>query len=904
MIRREHFYLAYAVLCLAGCANAASSSTPQMPFSFVENRGQAAPDVRYIGNGPQFKAWFLDGAVTLQQGQATTRMRFEGGASHPHTGTSDPIGATANYFRGGDRSSWKTGLPMFRTIRYHGVWPGIEVRFKAENSQAKAEYVVAPGASPGQIRLRFDGDPKIQSDGSLVVTGDSGEFREDKPFIFQEAAAGRTEVQGAFWKYPDGSIGFTVAEYDHSKPLVIDPPILFSGYFGGSSQSNITSVAVNSAYNIIVAGWTISTDLPTSGGPYASAAGGVDAFVAGFSPAGGSLLFCTYLGGSGDDRAFGLAVDASNNSYITGWTSSANFPVFSPYQAKLKGARDAFVTKLNPTGSALIYSTYLGGAGVDTGNAISLDATNAAVVVGDTTSTNLPVTVATFQTRLSGGQDVFIAKLTPSGAALSFLTYFGGAATDHATAVKLDSTGAICFGGSTYSANLPLVHAAQSRSGGGQDAFVAKLVPGGTSLIFSTYLGGSGGSPGAPEQLNGLALSTNDYIFVAGVTSSPDFPISSVALQKTYGGGLTDGFMARYDSLGNQSRSTFFGGSLDDSINAIIVDFNGYIHFTGYTTSNDIPTQNPVQNANAGAMDTFVAKGNFSRLVYSTYLGGSGNDSANAIALDSLSNVVVAGSTSSGNFPVVGNLGATGGVISSFITKLTTNFNIAVAAGNSFYFDVWHTSGYNGTLNTSTFGNTGDIPVSGDWDGTGRKRIGVFRNGTWLLDINGNGVLDAADRTVSFGQAGDIPVVGDWNGTGRIKLGLYRQGTFILDLSGHLSGSATGLNDLTFAFGLTGDLPVALDWNRSGTTKVGVFRNGTWLVDYSGTQSPTKSYTYGVSGDVPVTGDWDGSGLAKIGVYRHGIWILDYDGDNSIAGTGQYELYFGFGGASYTPLVY
>jgi hypothetical protein len=308
-------------------------------------------------------------------------------------------------------------------------------------------------------------------------------------------------------------------------------------------------------------------------------------------------------------------------------------------------------------------------------------------------------------------------------------------------------------------------------------------------------------------------------------------------------------------------------------------------------------------------MDAFVTKTKFTALIYSTYLGGSGNDSANAIALDSLTSVVVAGSSGSPELPMVGNLGSwQGGALSSFVTKIAPAFKATLVAQPLYLYDLWHDTGYSGpTLNlaTSTFGIAGDLPIAGDWDGSGVKRIGVFRNGTWLLDINGNGVFDTGDKTVMFGQVGDIPVVGDWNGTGKIKLGLYRQGTFILDLSGHLSGIATGLSDASFPFGLSSDIPVVSDWNQSGTSKVGVFRNGQWLVDYNGDRvfnGLDQTYTFGQTGDLPIVGDWDGSGLPKIGVYRQGLWILDYQGRNQIVSL-AFNLTFALGGIGYTPLI-
>jgi hypothetical protein len=786
------------------------------------------------------------------------------------------------------------------------------VRFKAEAERVKAEYLVAAGASPDAIRLRFDGDAGIRRSGMLIVRNESGEFQEEKPFLFQEGSEGRVEVSGGFRLLGEGVVGFRVGAYDRARELVIDPSLVFSGYFGGASQTTITGVTVNSYYNTIVAGYTVGSDLPASGGYQPQYKGGVDAFVAGFNPSGG-LIFCTYLGGSGDDRAFGIAVDSSNNTYITGWTQSANFPTVNPAQSKIKGTRDAFVAKLNPAGSQLLYSTYLGGTGMDQANAIAIDASGNAVVVGDTTSTNLPVTSGAFQTALKGGQDVFVAKLGPNGNQIVWLTYFGGSTTDHAAAVRFDGSWDVVFAGSTWSTDIPVASAFQASNAGGQDGFGAALNPTGTGLIFSTYIGGSGGSPGAPEQVNAIAFGPGGNVMFAGVTSSTNFPVTSGVLQSTFGGGNTDGFLISLNPTNHGiTKSTYLGGSGDDAITALAADSCCWLYAAGSTSSTDFPTQNPVQASNGGALDAFVTKLSFSKVLFSTFLGGSGSDSATSLAIDSLFNIVIAGSTGSSNLPVSGSLGSLlQSSLSSFIAKLSSNYTLGVAATPTFLIDTSHNTGYNGpnvTLTSASYGISGDIPIAGDWSHTGKKQIGVFRNGTWILDTNGNGVLDASDKYVSFGQTGDVPVVGDWTGDGTLKLGLFRQGTFILDLSGHLSGTPTGLSDLSFPFGQSGDIPVVADWNGSGVSKVGVFRSGQWLVDYNGDHvfnALDKTYNYGQAGDVPVVGDWSGTGIAnQIGIYRRGLWILNTDGADQIFLSGQYETYLGFGGVNYSPLVF
>ncbi len=910
MISTKRFFL---ILCLVPICNAgpgAGSASPKMPFAFVENRGQAAPEVRYTGSGPDFKAWFEDRAVILQQGQTAVRITFTGhvNMAAPTIQPGSNTGAKANYLRGNDPAHWQTSLPLYSELTYSGIWPGVVLTYKAEDTRVKAEYVVAPGAAVGEIRLHFDGDVLIEPDGSLRAQGATGDFVEDRPVLYQTIDGLQRPVDGRFQKFEDGSIGFEVSRYDHTQPLVIDPAILASGYFGGGNQESITAVGIDLYNDLVIAGWTASTDLPTNGVRLKNG-GGVDAFVASFTPNGAALAWCTYLGGSSDDRAFALAIDPSRNIYVTGWTSSTNFPVVSALQTRLSGTRDAFVAKLDPTGHTLIYSTYLGGTGLDSGNAIALDANNDAVIAGDTTSSNLPVTAGAFQSRIAGAQDVFVAKLSPAGSSLIFMTYLGGSGIDHGSSVGVDGSGNVFAGGSTYSVNFPTKLPYQPRTGGGQDGFISKLSPTGTTMLFSTYLGGSGGSAGLPEEVNSLAVDLLGNVIVGGTTPSANFPVTAGAMQTVFGG-ETDGFISRFSGTGGLLDSTFLGGALMDGVNAIALDYHGDVYATGYAVSQDFPVMNAFQTTNLGLCgNAFVVKLNpvLSSMVFGTYLGGSGSDSGNTIAVDVQTAITVAGQTSSQNFPVVADpLSAMPSALTTFITKIRPNFTIGIDAGSVIVTDPWHISW---DTTTTIYGNPTDLPIVGDWDGTGWKRMGVFRSGTWYLDMNGDGYIDAGDKTVVFGQAGDIPVVGDWRGVGRIALGLYRQGSFILDESGHLTGVPTGLNDVTYTgFGLSTDVPVAADWNGSGTTKVGVFRNGNWLVDFNGDgvfNGSDRTYTYGQAGDIPVIGDWDSSGHPnKIGVYRGGLWILDYDGDNVWTVPVLNEMVLGFGSYGFLPLIF
>jgi len=268
--------------------------------------------------------------------------------------------------------------------------------------------------------------------------------------------------------------------------------------------------------------------------------------------------------------------------------------------------------------------------------------------------------------------------------------------------------------------------------------------------------------------------------------------------------------------------------------------------------------------------------------------------------------VIVGGLTQSSDFPLQNAAQSySNGPSSGFATRVVPGWYPITFSNGYWYMDLWHDAGTDGsawTLTTTCFGQTGDLPVIGDWTRSGSTAIGVFRNGLWILDSNRNGRIDAADRQFTFGMAGDIPIVGDWDGTGTIKAGLFRRGIFILDLSGHLSGVATGKSDVSFYFGVSTDIPVVGDWGSTGVSKIGVFRAGTWYLDVNNSHvwdSGDQSFGYGLSGDVPVVGDWDGSGTPKVGVSRGGNWMLNITGDRQYRPGIDTQFYYGSSGLSY-----
>ncbi|MDP8990936.1 MAG: SBBP repeat-containing protein, partial [Acidobacteriota bacterium] len=445
--------------------------------------------------------------------------------------------------------------------------------------------------------------------------------------------------------------------------------ISYATYMGGTGLGAVTGVAIDSAGDLYAAGWTEALNFPIVLAAQAANAGSVDAFIVKLNPTGTALLYATYIGGSGDDRAAAIAVDASGQAYVTGATASPNFPLLLPLRTTLGGSKTAFVLKLSATGNQLLYSTYLGGTNYDLGTAIAVDAAGSAYVAGDTLSTNFPV-LGGIQAVSGGGTDVFVSKLTAAGA-LSYSTYLGGAANEHAGGIAVDASGAAYVAGGTTSTNFPVSGAIQATNHGAQDAFVTKLSASGGALAYSTYLGGTGAI--GSEQANGIAVDASGSAYVAGVTNSVDFPVTAGVLQSQFRG-VSDAFVAKFNPTGSALvYGTYLGGSDLDWGSAIGIDGNGNAYVAGYTSSGDFPQSNPVQPAFGGLYDAFVSRLNATgnALGFSTWFGGSGSDIANAVAVDPSGNMYLGGQTNSVNLPLVGAIQSanTGGSV-GWLTRI------------------------------------------------------------------------------------------------------------------------------------------------------------------------------------------------------------------------------------------
>jgi hypothetical protein len=871
-------------------------ATPVLFYAETASNGSAM-----LGHSQGMNVRFTADGVDYSTPKATARMRFIGGNRTAPEGVTE--GGHLNVAGGAEPHQWLQGAVLYQDVKYPNIYKGIDLVYRGSSPSIKSEYLVEPAADPSKIRFYFESTDRVSvSGGALIVHTHGTEFRESPPEAYQQSRRGKEPVRASYHVFDDGTVGFSLGAYDATRPLVIDPQVSFSTFWGGSQSDALTGVAVGPDGSTYVCGWTDSADVLTSSAFQPAKRGSTDAFVMKLD-VNNAIVYATYVGGLGQERANAIAVDSAGNAYITGWTTSTNFPLVSALQRQLIGSRNAFVTKLSAVGLP-VFSTYLGGHGADSGNAIQVDQSAGVYIAGQTTSTDFPIVNAK-QPRFGGIEDAFVAKLASSGTALTYSTYLGGSGSDQAFGLAV-MNGEAYVTGATDSLNFPTTNAFRNSNQGGQDAFVAKLDSAGTVLIYSTYLGGSSGATTLPEIGFGVAVNGNGEAIVVGTTPSNDFPLVA-PIRPVITGSNNDAFVTKLNAAGNQLLfSTYLGGSGFDSAKAVIVDSSGTIYVAGETTSRDMQVVSPVQTANAGLYNAFVASltADGQALRFSSYLGGSASDSAAAIALAGSSNLVLVGSTTSWNFPLNNPLqtfnGSNyGGFVAAFLGVVPPPRLGVFSAGH------WILSVNNGE--NFWFGIPGDVPVVGDWDGSGHLKIGVYRSGHWFLDYNGSRAWEGfgPDRDAWFGMPGDIPVVGDWDGTGRLRIGVYRNGRWFLDMNGNLGWDGFGV-DRDAWFGLPGDIPVVGDWDGTGRMRIGVYRNGQWFLDMNGNlgwdgYGLDRDAWFGMPGDIPVVGDWDGTGRIRIGVYRNGQWFLDMNGNFQWDGDGIDRIY-SFGSGNDTPI--
>ena len=778
---------AKAIHCLAGIslvlvtsANAATDhktlAMGNRPLSFESNIGQYDGAAQFVSRGP---AYYLslsptEVLVTVRKveksdGEESTLPRqiishtstihyrtlrvelLDANPSATLSGVGE-ISSIANYFIGSNASKWRTGVPAFDRVRVADVYPGINLIHYGNQNHLEYDFEVAPDADPSAIAMRFTGADKIAVDstGELVLTLGGEEIRQPKPVIFQTINGERKLIAGSYVLTNANTVTFALGDYDHSLALVIDPIVSYIVLEGGESDETLWAVATDAQGNIFAAGETTSVSIlgastiafqTNLAGAYAGHGDVLLQKMANLPTTNYQVTYSTYLGGSFDDTAFGLAVDAEGNAYVAGYTGSANFPTRNPVQTNIAGTitpgigrppLDGFVAKVGPRGTNLIFSTFFGGSKDDAALSIALDSNTNICVVGFTLSTNFPVVNILLSTNtvgtnvvittnsLAGFEDAFAFKLSAAGTNVIYSRYLGGAGRDYATSVVTDSNDQSIVVGYTSSSLFPTttnaVQALFNRTTNSTfafDAFVTALSSTNATINYSTYLGGAG-----DDFAFNSTRDNSGAICIVGSSSSTDFPRTSTNLYSSMitNALLSDAFAVKLNpSLTNLDYSVTFGGTGKDEAWDIAVDSAGRAHIVGVTLSANFPPTNVfglLRATNSGASDAFIAELNSTgtALNYSAYIGGVANDAAYGVAVDAGGNTYVTGVAEGSTFPTQPPTGFTFTDKDGFILKILANPTLAIAPAGTNVELTWLGFGKEFTLQSTT-----NLAVTNAW---------------------------------------------------------------------------------------------------------------------------------------------------------------------------------------------
>ncbi len=706
-----------------------------LPLRFEENLGQADSRVRFLARGSGSELFLADKEAVLvltkpapsdsyaapsapaipslapkherlRAEVQSTVLRFSlvGASASPQISGIDSLPGTSSYFIGNEPSGWVTAAPNFSRVAYRGIYSGVDLTYYGSGRDLEFDFDIAAHADPTQIRLKIDGADSLiaTSTGDLLIATPAGEVCLNRPEIYQLAGDRRETIEGSYDLASNNEVTLQLGPYDSNRPLIVDPVIQYSTFLGGTTSDSATAIFVDTNGNAYITGVTSSTDFPVTTGILQSNLRSThsNAFISKLSASGSVLLYSTYLGGTGTngDGGAGIAVDSQGDAFVTGFTASPDFPTVNPFQGTLKSAStNAFVSELNPTASALLYSTYLGGSGAngDSGAGIAVDSSGSAYVAGMTSSADFPLQRAIQGTLKSSGSTGFVTKFSASGSALVYSTYLGGSGSrDAALAIALDSSNDAFIAGATNSPDFPTTTGAFQPvlKGSGLNAFLTEINSGGAAFSYSTYLGGSSAQGGTAQ---GLALDSSGAAYLTGGTTATDFPITADAAQTSAQGTDTHAFISKINPAGQGQSdlvySTYLSGSDgNDFGTGIAVDATGNANVTGAAASTDFPaTKGPIQPApKSPGGNAFITRLNPTGTVflYSSTFGGSNakGDLGNAIALDSSGNAYVAGTTFSSDFPTTSgsllpNFRASSGNSNGFVTKLSANAVIGIS---------------------------------------------------------------------------------------------------------------------------------------------------------------------------------------------------------------------------------
>ena len=721
-------------------------------LSFEGNVGQADIAVDFVARGSGYGVALSGGAVELTLGRdgqtSTVQMVLAGSHSAPVARPEDLLAARSNYLLGNDPSGWLTSIANYGAVAYQDVYGGVDVRYYGTQRQLEYDFLVKPGADATQIHLSFNGaQASVDSGGDLLlaVDGRAQVIRLKAPVSYQDGLLGREAVASAYQIRDDGSVGFVLGDYDHTRLLVIDPVLNYASYFGTTGTDSALGVAVDSTGAVYITGRTTAAM-----GSNIGTTGSGDVYVAKFSADLSTLIYSTRIGGSGDEQGNAIAVDATGNASVTGWTRSSDFPTVAASQGALSGLQDAFIFRLNAAGSGLAFSTFLGGlSATDTGTGIAVDGSGNVYATGQRSQAVLPVATGIGGALLLG-DEAFVTKYNSAGT-LQYSNFFGGNGTDSGVAIAVDSSGNAYIVGQSDSSNLPLVNANDTTTQS-DEGFIAKINAAGNSILYSSFIGGV-----KKDFVTAIAVDAGGKAYVTGTTegkNNSQFEITSGAFQTTNSGSKVSGFLRVYDTALSGAASllysTFLGGSTGTGPNngdlpgGIAIDSLGRAVIVGRTDTSDFPvTGDAYSSVNTssggdGAMFLVVLNpggGGNADLVYGTFFGSA--SSSGAVAMSG-GKAVFVGTTNTSGLATAGSVqparaGGSDAIVASFTI---TNTAPVLSGANALAGLLEDPVSNPGTLVSSLIAGKVTDPDAGALAGIAITGL-VTTNGTWEYSLNG-----------------------------------------------------------------------------------------------------------------------------------------------------------------------